>query len=338
MDLRQMEYFLAVVDHGGVNKAASALRVAQPSLSQAVRKLEKDLGVELFFRVGRGLVLAPAGEAFLGPARMILREVDAARNAVRAVSEVRTGRIDIAALSDLSTDPLSVWVARFRALHPEITFRIEERDDPAAVHELVTSGVCELGFLSALGSGVDVVAEHLVDQRLVLVSPPGTEDRWPARVPVSALSGVPLVLGERGTATRDYIEKTLRTHGVEPRIVVEVRQRGAVLPMVLAGGAVAIIPLRVALDARHRGGVLRELTPGLSIGLGAIRRRAKLTEAASQFLTFAKRSLSDWVRDIERCAAEGLSLVEAAVRTANETDLRVRRANLDISLWGDRRI
>ncbi|MFE7245410.1 LysR family transcriptional regulator [Streptomyces sp. NPDC057580] len=338
MDLRQMEYFLAVVDHGGVNKAAAALRVAQPSLSQAVRKLEKDLGVELFFRVGRGLVLAPAGEAFVGPARMILREVDAAQNAVRDVSEVRTGRIDIASLSDLSTDPLSVWVAKFRALHPEIRFRIEERDDPADVIALVKSGVCELGFLSAPVSGTDVVAEQLVDQRLVLVSPPGTEDRWPARVPVSTLSGVPLVLGERGTATRDYIEKVLRTHDVEPRIVVEVRQRGAVLPMVLAGGAVAIVPLRVALDARHRGGVLRELVPGLSMGIGAIHRCAKLTNATSQFLAFSKQSLNDWVRAIERRMAAGDSLVDAAVRTANETDRRVRQANLDISPWGDRRV
>ncbi|MDI3389160.1 LysR substrate-binding domain-containing protein [Streptomyces sp. B-S-A8] len=335
MDLRQMEYFLAVVDHGGVNKAAAALRVAQPSLSQAVRKLENDLGVELFFRVGRGLVLAPAGEAFVGPARTILREVDAAQAAVRDIGEVRTGRIDLASLSDLSTDPLSVWVARFRVLHPDIRFRIEERDDPAEVIALVKSGACELGFLSAPVPGDDVAAEKLVDQRLVLVSPPGTEDRWPDRVPVSALSGVPLVLGERGTATRDYIEKTLRTHDVEPRIVVEVRQRGAVLPMVLAGGAVAIIPLRVALEARHRGGVLRELTPGLSMGIEAIHRRAKLTSATSQFLAFAKQSLNDWVCAIERRTAAGETLVEAAVRTADETDRKVRRAHLHISPWGD---
>lgn len=104
------------------------------------------------------------------------------------------------------------------------------------------------------------------------------------------------------------------------------------------GGAVAIIPLRVALDARHRGGVLRELTPGLSMGIEAIHRRAKLTSATSQFLAFAKQSLNDWVRAIERRMAEGDSLVDAAVRTANATDRRVRQANLDISPWGDRRV
>ncbi|MFE7214175.1 LysR family transcriptional regulator [Streptomyces sp. NPDC057611] len=332
MDLRQMEYFLAVVDHGGVNKAAAALRVAQPSLSQAVRKLEGQLGVKLFHRVGRGLVLSPAGEALVGPARIILREVDAAENAVRDVSEVRTGRIDVAALSDLSTDPLSAWVARFRGLHPHIKFRIEERDDPAEVSALVKSGACELGFLSAPVSTADLLAEGLVDQRLVLVSPPGTEERWPDPVPIGSLSGVPFVLGQRGTATRDYIEKSLRTHGVEPRIVVEVSQRGAVLPIVLAGGAVSIVPLRVALDARYRAGVLRELAPGLSMEIGVIRRRAALTEATSQFLAFSKQSLNDWVRAIDRRMAEGSTLIDAAARTAEAMDGRVRRAHLDASI------
>ncbi|MFE7234833.1 LysR family transcriptional regulator [Streptomyces sp. NPDC002405] len=332
MDLRQMEYFLAVVDHGGVNKAAAALRVAQPSLSQAVRKLERQLGVKLFHRVGRGLVLSPAGEALVGPARIILREVDAAENAVRDVSEVRTGRIDVAALSDLSTDPLSAWVARFRGLHPHIKFRIEERDDPAEVSALVKSGACELGFLSAPVSTADLLAEGLVDQRLVLVSPPGTEELWPDPVPIGSLSGVPFVLGQRGTATRDYIEKSLRTHGVEPRIVVEVSQRGAVLPIVLAGGAVSIVPLRVALDARYRAGVLRELTPGLSMEIGVVRRRAALTEATSQFLAFSKKSLNDWVRAIDRRMAEGRTLIEAAARTAEAMDRRVRRVHLDASV------
>ncbi|MGW6403760.1 LysR family transcriptional regulator [Streptomyces sp. NPDC055134] len=111
MDVRQLEYFLAVADNGGVNWAAAAPRVAQPSLPKAVRRLEKDPRTELFHRVGRGLVLAPACEALVGPARQILRDMDFARQAVREVRDVERGRIDIAALSDISTDPLWVWAA-----------------------------------------------------------------------------------------------------------------------------------------------------------------------------------------------------------------------------------
>ena len=73
MDQRRLEYFLAVVEEGGVTRAAGRLHVAQPSLSQALKTLEAELGLELFHRVGRRLRLSAAGEAFVGPARQVLR-------------------------------------------------------------------------------------------------------------------------------------------------------------------------------------------------------------------------------------------------------------------------
>jgi DNA-binding transcriptional LysR family regulator len=180
--------------------------VTQPSLSQSVRKLEHDLGLELFFRVGWGRVLAPTGEAFVGR-----RPHGSARGRCRACS---------------------------------------------------SSSACPAPRI-------------------------GGRHAYPSQRAVRCDPGA----GERGTATRDYIEQTLRTPDVEPRIVAEVRLRGAVLPMVLAGGAITIIPLRVALDARCQGGGLRELTPGLSMGIETIHRSAKLASATSQFLAFAKQSL-----------------------------------------------
>lgn len=326
MDLRQLEYFLAVVDHGGINRAAAALRVAQPSLSQAVRRLEKDLGTELFHRVGRGIVLAPAGEALIGPARMILREAESAENAVRNVGRGGGGRVDVAALSDVSTDPLSVWVARFRARFPDVRFRIEERDEASDVVDLVRSGACELGFLSTPAAG-DLVSEELADQRFVLVCPPGTEARWPAPTPIEALTDVPLVMSGKGTSTRDYIEQSFRAHGVEPRVVVEIPQTGAVLPMVLSGGGAAIIPLRIALDARHRGGVVRELAPELSRRIGVVYRTGRMTATTTEFLSYSKRSLQRWLRDIEAHVGTGYSVIEAASLAALDADKRTRERN-----------
>src|SRR5574340_1601775 len=328
MDLRQMEYFLAVVDCGGVTRAAAALRVAQPSLSQAVRKLEKDLGTELFHRVGRGLVLSPAGEALVGPARTILREVDSAQNAVRDVGAVRRGRIDIAALSDLSADPLSVWVAKFRRQHPEVRFRIEERDETADVVSLVGSGACELGILALPMPSENLIGEELIDQHLVLVCPPGTDARWPDPVPIDRLSAVPFVMSERGTATRDFIEHSLRMHGVEPDVAVEVRQRGAVLPIVLAGGGYAIAPLRSGLDAILRGGVVRELDPSLTRRMGVIYRPGRMTEAASQFLASSRNSFTEFAQAIDERMAQGHSLIQAAALTRGATDRRMREDNL----------
>lgn len=322
-----MEYFLAVVDNGGVTRAAEQLRVAQPSLSQAVRKLEKDLGIELFHRVGRGLVLAPAGEALVGPARAILRDVASAASAVRDVGAMGGGRIDIASLSDLSSDPLSVWVAKFRRQYPDVRFHIEERDETADIVALVKSGACELGILSLPLPTEELDGEALIDQHLVLVCPPGTDARWPDPVAIESLSRVPFVMGERGTATRDFIDRTLRLHGVEPDVAVEVRQRGAVLPIVLAGGGVSIMALRSGLDAMLRGGVVRELSPRLTRPMGVVHRPGRITAASTEFLACARASFEEFARSIAERMAEGSSLVEAAKRTRDDGDRRMREEN-----------
>ena len=327
MDMRQMEYFLAVVDCGGVTRAAAQLRVAQPSLSQAVRKLEKDLGVELFHRVGRGLVLSPAGEALVGPARSILREVESAENAVRDVGAMRGGRIDIASLSDLSSDPLSVWVAKFRRQYPDVRFHIEDRDETADIVSLVRSGACELGVLALPLPTEDLVGEELIDQQLVLVCPPGTDARWPDPVPIESLTRVPFVMGEKGTATRDFIDRSLRLHGVEPDVAVEVRQRGAVLPIVLAGGGVSIVALRSGLDAMLRGGVVRELSPRLTRRMGVVRRPGRMTQASTEFLACARASFEEFATSIAVHMSAGVSLVEAAQSTRAESDRRIRDDN-----------
>src|SRR5512142_2900976 len=101
MELRQIEYVLAVVDEGGFTRAARALRVTQPSLSQGIRTLERELGVDLFRRLGRTVALTSAGEAFVAPARATLRDAAIARGAVAEVTEVLTGTLELVALPTL---------------------------------------------------------------------------------------------------------------------------------------------------------------------------------------------------------------------------------------------
>ena len=101
MDLRQLGYVVAVVDHGGFTRAAAAMHVAQPSLSQAIRSLEAELGVALFDRIGRTVRLTAAGRALLPSARQALRDVDSAREAVEAVRGVERGRLDLVSIPTL---------------------------------------------------------------------------------------------------------------------------------------------------------------------------------------------------------------------------------------------
>jgi DNA-binding transcriptional LysR family regulator len=99
VELHQVRYFLAVADYQGVRHAATALRVSQPAVSEAVRELERELGIELFHRLGRGMALPSAGLALVGPARRILRDVVAAEGALVGSDGELRGRLDIGALA-----------------------------------------------------------------------------------------------------------------------------------------------------------------------------------------------------------------------------------------------
>src|SRR6478672_6950180 len=102
MEIRQIEYVVGVVEHGGFTRAADALHVTQPALSEGIARLEAELGVTLFHRVGRRAVLSAAGDAFLEPARQLLRDRSVLTTSVAAVVGLDAGRLDLVALPTLA--------------------------------------------------------------------------------------------------------------------------------------------------------------------------------------------------------------------------------------------
>src|SRR6266852_1752732 len=146
MELRQLEYAVAVIDHGGFTRAAAALYVSQPSLSQGVANLETELGTALFHRVGRKVILTAAGEAFAEPARQLLRDARTIRETVEAVSGLRAGSLDLVALPTLAVEPAARLVAAFRRAYAQVAVRLVEPEDVDALLSLVRDGRCELGL------------------------------------------------------------------------------------------------------------------------------------------------------------------------------------------------
>src|SRR2546430_16047504 len=128
MDLRRLRLFLAVVDHGGMTRAAEVEHVAQPSVSQAIRELETELGTPLFHRIGRRLVLTAAGEALVGPARQVVRDVDVAAPAVADVGDPARGVLDLVVLPTLAVDPPLAPVRALRRLPPHALVRLAAGD------------------------------------------------------------------------------------------------------------------------------------------------------------------------------------------------------------------
>ena len=175
MELRQVEYVLAVIEHGGFTRAAEALHVAQPTLSHGIRTLEQELGVDLFDRVGRGVRLSAAGRAFAPAARRARQDLAAARDAARDVAGLEAGELSIMALPTLVVDPLVAWVGAMRAAHPGVQVRIVEAEEATAVPTAVRDGLVDLGLAELDDVGPPLVTEVAVDQELLVIAPPGAD-------------------------------------------------------------------------------------------------------------------------------------------------------------------
>ncbi|MFJ6983136.1 MULTISPECIES: LysR family transcriptional regulator [unclassified Streptomyces] len=285
MDVRQLEYFLAVVDHGGFNRAASALYLSQPSLSQSIRSLERDLGSDLFHRIGRRAVLTDAGTALIEPARAAVRSLELARASVESVHGLRGGRVEIATMPSQSIEPLTGLVRRFTAAHPAVSVTLRAAFTPEDVTRMVRTGVCELGLLAAPAP----VSHHLLrvhplrGQRFVLLTPP--DGPFPAGVPVrrEQLAGHRLVVGQRGTGMRTYVD-TLRAEGVGLTVAVETEHRTAILPLVLGGVGLAVVTEAWRDLAERAGARVLDLEPRTLLHVALVSRPAALTPAARAFL------------------------------------------------------
>jgi LysR family nitrogen assimilation transcriptional regulator len=315
MDVRQLECFLAVVDHGSVTKAAFAVHLAQPSLSQVIRKLERELQTELFRRVGRGLVLTPAGEALIGPCRQVLRDLAQVRDVAQGFHGLEAGRLDVSSVPTLARDFIAEWVGAFRRRHPGMTVRIDLREDPLDVAHRVRSGSCELGYSTVRVTCEGVVTRVFTEQHLALALPPGSGADLPEPVPLTELSEVPFVL-VRGSGSANFdIEKVLAEYGLAPTITVELNDDTSLVPLVLSGAGAAFIPLRLAVEAGRRGATTRSTVPQLSRPLYILYRDGPLSRAAQAFLDLNTFEMQRWYTAISDRQSAGATLLEAATAT-----------------------
>lgn len=287
MDERKLAYFLATVEEGSVTRAAERLLVAQPSLSQTLRALERELGVALFHRVGRGVRLTAAGQALVGPARQFLRAGNEARAAVGGVLELRAGTVELAALATLAVDPLAELIGRFRERHPGVRVSVVEPESADGVRSLVRDGTCELGVAHLPLRDEQLVAHSLGEQELLFALPPDGAGAVHRPLGARELARTQMVVSPPGTSTRMLLEQALAAMGVTPQIAVETTAREAIIPLVLAGAGAALLPASIAQEAQRRGASVRKARPVITRTVGVVHRDAPLSPAARALLTLA---------------------------------------------------
>ena len=289
MDARQLEYFLAIVDHDGFGRAAQHLHVAQPSLSQAIANLERELGVPLFHRIGRGVVLSTAGSELITPARQVLRDLRTARATMESVKGVRRGTVELVTMPSPGIEPLGALTRRFTGRFPGLTLDASAAFTPGEVVEKVRQGVCELGLVGTsaplAASGIDVLP--LEEQPFVLVGGPDGPFPEEDPVPHAALAGARMIVSPGGSLMRQIVDDLL-AEGAAMHIVAEVAHRTSILPLVLQGVGLAVLPSAWAPLARQAGARAARLEPTAHLQIALVSRTAPLTPAARAFLAVAR--------------------------------------------------
>jgi DNA-binding transcriptional LysR family regulator len=289
VDIRQLKFFVAVVDHNGFSRAAQHLLVAQPSLSQAIANFERELGLPLFHRIGRGVVLSEAGSALVGPARVVLRDLDEAKAIMSELKGLRGGRIDLVTMPSPGMEPLTTILTAFSRAHPDVTVNAEAAFTPEEVLALVRSGSAEIGVLGSaeptVAADLDVISlEH---QALVLISGPDDDGPTGASISREDLTGCRLIVSQRGSLMRALVDEVL-ARGTDVSIVAEIAHRTSILPMVLNGLGRAVMPAAWTESARRSGARVQTITPESYLHVAAVSRRNHLTTPATALMVEAR--------------------------------------------------
>jgi DNA-binding transcriptional LysR family regulator len=257
MDLRRLEIFAKVAELGSFSRAAEALFLTQPTISEHVRALEDEVGVQLLDRLGRGATPTRAGQLLLGYARRMLA---LSREAHQALEQFQ-GRISGELVVGGSTIPgeyvLPGLIGRFKAKYPDISI-VLLIGSTRQVSDWLEEGRVEVGVVGARPATRALEAKELMPDELVLVVP--ATHPWAARRTATLvdLQKEPLVFRERGSGSREAVEHALQEAGValaQLRIVGEMGSTQAVKQAVRAGVGVALLSKR-AVEDECRAGLL----------------------------------------------------------------------------------
>ncbi|WP_416959957.1 LysR family transcriptional regulator [Streptomyces sp. Agncl-13] len=241
MSLRQFEYALAVAQEGSVTAAAELLHVAQPSMSQQIRVLERELGVELFARTPTGLVPTVVGRAFLREAEVAVNAARRARGTARAGADELVGELVVAVQMGFGTRQLPRALGALRRRYPRLEVTVFEEPSSAELERLCRRGVLNLALMAACErSPAD--AHRLGDEEFVVVLGAGHRQLTADRVELRELEGEPWVRFDRDSALDAVLLDVLRSNELAPTTAARVSQTATAVRWAAHGLGVTLVP------------------------------------------------------------------------------------------------
>ncbi|MEP6717662.1 MAG: LysR family transcriptional regulator [bacterium] len=265
MEIRQLRAFVAIADAGTFTAAAQRVHITQAAISMQIRQLETELGVKLFVRAPRRVLLTEAGEQLLQRARHILRDHDAALDEVTELAGTQRGRLRIGSASAVvTTDVLPKLLQEVRRQNAGANVTLVSGTSDALVRQ-VLDGELDVAFVSLPVEARGIHTERLSQDQLVAIASPRHRLVKQKTVSAYTLAGEKLILGERGGNTRRLIDQFFAQAGVSLHVSMELSRQAAIRRMVEEDMGVGIVPLQSVSEACAKGRLVRWWIEGAQI-------------------------------------------------------------------------
>ncbi|WP_063064546.1 LysR family transcriptional regulator [Nocardia violaceofusca] len=276
MDVRHLRYFVAVAEEQHFGRAAQRLHMAQPPLSQQIRRLEAELGVPLFERTTRKVELTAAGVAYLARARQILASLDDAAREARLVAAGSVGHLTIGCVGSATASLLPTLSRHLATELPGVEFAFRGDMLVGDQIEALRTGAVDIALLRPPVTDRSLVMELLRDDELVLATPADHPLASYVQVDPSDLGDTDLIVhsADRASVMYGVVIRLLRDAGVQPRIRYQVGETSTLVTLVAGGLGVAIVPEPVSALGL-RGVVYRPLRPTTTVGLSLAYRAGR---------------------------------------------------------------
>ncbi|MBS0234821.1 MAG: transcriptional regulator CynR [Proteobacteria bacterium] len=282
MLIRQAHYILAVAEHGNFTRAASALNISQPALSQRIIDLEGQLGVQLFDRSGRIVRPTDEGRTYIEHVRRALRELNAGERAMQDVVRAFGGTLRVAFLPLFTTHLVGPLMQSFYMQHPGVAVTIDILAQAALEAALLDDSI-DIGLAFSDVESEEIEVETIKDDELCLV----VGKRHPLyerdKVRVSELKGIDLALLTRAFITRGPIDRYFRIHKIRPRIAIESNSADSIIAVVRGAPVATVMPSETARQLPGLKAVALVPSPG-TWTLSVLQRRDAYRSAAAKAL------------------------------------------------------
>ncbi|NOU78591.1 LysR family transcriptional regulator [Paenibacillus sp. LMG 31459] len=298
MELRQLQYTLQIAAERNFSRAADKLHIAQPSLSQQLSKLEKELGVLLFQRNTSSVELTHAGEKFVEQAQAIIDAVELLRQEMSDISQLRTGRVVVGSMPITGAHLLPHVLPVFKSKYAEVEITLLE-DSSMNLEKLTASGQTDLSLLSLPLEIPTLAYEVLGEERIDLAVPPehplAARSAQGIRTSLHELKNEPFIVLKEGQGFRKMTVELCREAGFEPQIVFESNNMETVQSLVATGMGVTLVPHFIARAPRSEFVPvylpLADPVPSRTLVV-AYRRGRYLSRAAEAFIETFKATVA----------------------------------------------